>query len=507
VKPRRLASDTPELLVPRPTVTRRLDFSTNGDVTSGSESVLSKAARRKSGVRPRGDIYALEATEEEDEGRFTEEADLPVPDESLELLHDDYNADITAVGEPSELHQTSSPTRQRRSRASLRQAEISAPEPEEEEEEEVAPVAVTSKRKGKAPARRSLGEGKTTTVRSKAAQNPASRRNGKAALRSTKQQQAIEISDMSLEDSAVETSIAKPPPPKPAAKGRGKARARQLPTPEDTQPTADEPIETTELDDSVVGPPTKKRGRPTAKRKMQVREDSEIDHQEVSEIPDPEEATELERPAKRAKAAPTKAAPKKASKAPKERDPNIMPAPAFKKPELPVKAGAGARWDESMWANSRNMSRLRDPTPSAEAMVGKTRSGRQVIRPLNHFANERAQYGRDGTLVAVQTAENVEKDIPQRSRSRAASAAPARRGASRARGRPPMETTIIEEEEEEDDEEDLEDWEARGELIYGEVNGYDPLTGVQTGDQFETGMLHINPLIPSLAFIPPATGT
>jgi hypothetical protein len=70
-----------------------------------------------------------------------------------------------------------------------------------------------------------------------------------------------------------------------------------------------------------------------------------------------------------------------------------------------------------------------------------------------------------------------------------------------------METTIIEEEEEEDDEEDLEDWEARGELIYGEVNGYDPLTGVQTGDQFETGMLHINPLIPSLAFIPPATGT
>ena len=107
-----------------------------------------------------------------------------------------------------------------------------------------------------------------------------------------------------------------------------------------------------------------------------------------------------------------------------------------------------------------------------------------MIKPLNHFANEKAKYGRDGTLLAVQTAEIVRKND-----KRGGSRAPARGGRGQSRRRV---ETIEEEDEEgqedEDGEEDVEDWEARGEMIYGEVNGYDPLTGQTLPDVFETGM-------------------
>jgi centromere protein C len=496
VKPRRTVSDTPELLEPRPTVTRRLDFTVNGDVTSGDERSSRSTGKRKSAVPPKKDIYALEVTEEEDEGRFTEEPELPMPDESLQLLQDVEYDDGAEFEEPLSVVQTSSPTRQRRSQFSARRFATSNMEEEEEEEDvEIVPVEPTIKKKGKTPARKSLTGGDTSVKKGKAVQKTAPRRGGKAALRSTKQPQAVEESTISVDESTIEPSFEESLPQKPAAKGRGKGRSRQLHTPEDNQPTPDEPVETTELEDSVVEQPVKKRGRPGPKRKLSMHEDTEVDPEEASEILDPQEATEIERPTKRTKAAPKKVGAKKASKGPKERDPNIMGPPVFKKPDLPLKAGAGARWDESMWANSRNMSRLRDPTPSAEAMVGRTRSGRQVIKPLNHFANERAQYSRDGTLLAVQTAETVEKDAPQRSRNGAASRAPAtsRRAASRRRQ---AEETIMEEEEDGEDEE-LEDWEAKGEMIYGEVNGYDALTGFQTDKQFETGIFP-SPLSTSL---------
>jgi len=473
----RRQTETPELLEPRPTVTRRLEFGASDGVEKVSS--LRKPAKRKSAAAQKQDVYALEATEEEDNARYNdEEDDLPVLDESLQLLPDDGYDGAPALDEPSEPDQISSPTRKRASRAS--QSHIT------HDDTSLAPAPSAKSKKSRPATRRSLAEEEeeepARAVR--APQRTAQGRGGKATLRSTKQVAApIEESVISLEDSAIEPSFTEPRSrPAPKGKGKGKGRSRQLPTPEDTQPTADDPIETTELDDSVVEPAAKGRGAKAAgKRKMTVYDDSEI--------PDPEERTELvPRPAKRAKAAPKKTAAAKTAKGknkePRERDPNIMapPSPAFKKPALPTAPkGSGARWDESMWASSRSMSRLRDPTPSAEAMVGRTRSGRQVIKPLNHFANERAQYGRDGTLLAVQTAETVA--APARARSRAPSKAP---GRAASRRRPMLDETIIEEDEQGEDEE-LEDWEARGELIYGEVNGYDALTGQTLEEQFETG--------------------
>jgi centromere protein C len=446
---------------------------------------LRKPARRRSVpvAPPKEDIYALEVSEQEDEAGYVEEAELPVPEESMMFVQDDGYDGALAFEEPSEAEQISSPTRRRTSRMSDRHSHV---EPEEEvEEEELPPVIPSTKKKGR-PAKRSLPmEDVPASSSSRVAQKPAQRQKGKAQLRSTKQPQQVEESTISIDESVIDPSLEEIAPPRPTTKAKGKGRSRQLPTPEETQPTADDPIETTELDDSYLAPPPppEKRGKPGPKRKLAVYTESEVDAEEIPEV---EEATSLEPAPKRTKK------PAKRGRPPKERDSNIMPPPSFTKPSIPSRAGStapsGARWDESMWASSRNMSRLRDPTPSAEAMVGRTRSGRQVIKPLNHFANERAQYGRDGTLLAVQTAETVEKPSHAngRARSRAPSKAPGR-GVSRRR---PALEEIGEEAEDEDaaQYDDMEDWEARGEMIYGEVNDYDVLTGLSTNDTFETGI-------------------
>jgi centromere protein C len=462
---------------------------------------------------PKEDVYALPQTDEEDAVEQIEEPELPVPDESLQFVQDDGYDEAAVLEEPSEVEQISSPSRRRTSRMSDRHSHA---EPEEVEED-IAPIIPITKKKGRP--RKSLQDEDATAQSSKAAQKPVQRRGGKAPLRSTKQTQPAEESTISVDDSLIDPSLLEEPPrSKPTtSKAKGKGRSRQLPTPEETQPSADDPIETTELDDSFIAPPPppKQRGKASSKRKLAVYEESEASPEpeaEVEEIPEVEEATEIAPPTKKAR---KNAATKKSNKnAPKDRDPNtLMAPPSFAKPSLPQHARGsstaptGARWDESMWANSRNMSRLRDPTPSAEAMVGRTRSGRQVIKPLNHFANERAQYGRDGTLLAVQTAETVERPTaaggarPGAGRGRSVSKAPGR-GVSRRRV-----DTIQEEDEEgeEQQDEEMEDWEARGEMIYGEVNGYDPLTGQTTDEMFETGESRFSlPLLPTRASHPTA---
>ncbi|KIV99114.1 hypothetical protein, variant [Verruconis gallopava] len=475
VKPKRVDGNL-EPLLPRPTVTRRLDFSAAEDART-----LNQAARSENLAKT--DIYALEATDEEGE-RDTTEPELPLRnEESMELLEQGDYDPLLVLDDASEIHQISSPTRRKSTKVSMeRQREASqlySAEAVGGEDVEDAVSASSSKQKGKAPARES-----PQAVKSTATTKSLQRRGGKAQLLSSKLQTTSKR-NISADESVVETSYVDSPTQQTVSRGRNKntARGRQLPTPDDTQPAADEPIETTELDETRTELPpidrtVKKRGRP-AKRKMEVHEDTEQDVPATTETGKASEAEQ--RAAKRAKHSR-----KKTTKTgtPKERDPNVS---SFKKPEIPPKTGTGSRWDESMWASSRNMSRLRDPTPSAEALVGRTRSGRQVIKPLNHFANERAQYGRDGTLLAVQTAETVERQVTSRSRSRASkrasSKAPSRRAASRARSG--VDETIMEDDGESDSVE-MEEWEASGEMIHGEVNDYDPLRGTATDEYFET---------------------
>ena len=474
----RQISGTPDGANPRLALSRRLNF-TADDENDSAQSLLRNDAGRKPEPGRRKDIYELEATEEEDEPEidgFHGSSPLPPADDSLQLLQDDDLGAVEDLTRLSELPQTSSPSRLRKGRANathpIEESHV------ESEPEEVVPVPARrgrggrvptrNSRGGKAPTRRSLTTGRTVSAKGKAAQT-AVKRGAKANGRSliSNRQPHIEDRTTSEEQSVREPSYDEPEHVVPT-KSQGKRKA----TTEESILVEDADIvDTTELDDSVVKPTTKRnRGRPPKdKDKVAVHEDTETYEEEYGK------EEQLPRPAKRAK---------KAVKGPKERDPNVQmrPSPLFKKPALPSGVGEGKRFSESNW-NTRSVSRLRDLTPIAEITGVTTRSGRTVNKPLNWHMGEKSIYARDGTKMGVVTAEAV--SLPPIAPSRAGSRAPSLGPRAQSKSRKSQRMQVIEEDREEEDE--LEDWEARGDILAGTVFTWDPILGTGGQDVTQAG--------------------
>ncbi|TVY91351.1 Inner kinetochore subunit [Lachnellula willkommii] len=266
----------------------------------------------------------------------------------------------------------------------------------------------------------------------------------------------------------------------PAKKGKRKS------------PVLDEPIE-----------PTKKsRGRPKKANPAPIEEEEE-------QPEEPQEEQEPERPAKRARrsldkppeAPKTKARPKKAAQAagpaPKEpakkaagtsRQSGEASNPSKAKAKAPKPALATISEDSPavkrgppLPRNHRGLIILRRETPDASAGFNRTRSGRNSMKPLAFWRNERVEYAtepQDETednygkfllprIKEVVRTDEVDERKPYRSKSKAKSS----KGKKRAEPEP-------------EDEEDAEPWEAAPGRIVGKVREWDPEdpTGQYTGD-------------------------
>lgn len=149
---------------------------------------------------------------------------------------------------------------------------------------------------------------------------------------------------------------------------------------------------------------------------------------------------------------------------------NLMPPP--KRISVPRSQSPSKR-------PARSLTILREATPAEDPSIRRTRSGRQVLRPLEYWLGERTERRHDGSIVGVVRAENVE--VPGRSYRR--SNGVARR---RAQGKGPSASGVegVEEEAEVEMEveAEVEEWEAEGGVIRGFVRAWDAALGAAVED-------------------------
>jgi len=166
---------------------------------------------------------------------------------------------------------------------------------------------------------------------------------------------------------------------------------------------------------------------------------------------------------------------KTAASAPKERDVNVMMPPPLRPTKTPSVEPANRRsatLSPSKRAGAaRSLTILREGTPAADPGARRTRSGRQVIKPLEYWLGERGEHDPDGTLVGIVRAESV--DIAPRRQARRPKPAAATRGR---KTRDESTLGVIREGVEgygEYDGVELEEWEEEGGVIRGFVRTWD----------------------------------
>jgi centromere protein C len=428
----RHTSTTPDRATSHPAVSRRLDFSEHAE-TSVAQSPLKTAPRRGGQRAGRSDVYDLEATpplarheqviaeEDEEDGSYevdafvNEDYDIQYGnDDSLQLV-DDYVVDtaLSALQEDLEPIPPSSPTNMRKAKRKTRSSVGLADETLETED--------TSNSANEQAASRSEPQKRGTK--------------GKGKLLVTKPSQpAVEDESTILEapsdvDRPMESSELEPVPTK-KKRGRPKKVVDESEIGQEATVLIDE--------SEVVAP--KKRGRPRKDKGMTA-------------------GDEDGRPAKR---------PKPANKGPlTQKNSNAkMGPPKFQTTARELEGSPSKRTSPSTWAGTRAVSRLREGTPAAEAAATRSRYGRTVLRPLQHWAGERAQYDRDGTIKEVQLSESV--DLPKR---RAGPGQGKKKHIRRAQDLDDIE------EEEDDNNEDPEEWEIRCERIAATVKEWDSAQG------------------------------
>jgi centromere protein C len=452
----RRTSETPDRASSHPAVSRRLDFSEHTEV-SAAQSPLKTATRRGGKRTARGNVYDISATpppahtreqeedipeeeeEEEQEDRdgnyeldvqITEEYDPQYANnDSLQLLDDEaIDSGLGALNEDLEPLQTSSPTNLRKAKRRTRSSVEIAPEIELTEEESNPANSKAAGRSG--PQKRG--------------------QKGKGKLLVTKPSQTVlDESTVMEEGSALEEPIeVSEVEPVPTKKRRGRPKKAIDESEIVEEPTVAE--EPTMVEEPEI-PVPKKRGRP--------RKDASIVEEDA-------------RPAKRTKTANKGPLTKKNSNA-------KMGPPKVKVPAARYFEGSPTkRTSPSTWAGNRAVSRLREGTPAADVAATRSRYGRTVLKPLQHWAGERASYDRDGTIKEVQLSESV--DLPKR------------KGVSglgrKKRIRNTHDLDDIEEQEE-DGYEDPEEWEIRCERIAARVKDWDSARGViNEDDEYELGM-------------------
>ena len=235
------------------------------------------------------------------------------------------------------------------------------------------------------------------------------------------------------------------PEPEPAQKSKGKGKAKE----------------------PVVTETTAKKGKGKGRRKR----DSEVEEEDVSAPPAKKTRRSLDGP---------KPAPKgKSSKAAATKEVKQKPAPAARgRPKATAKKANLATISENdspavqrgppMPRNNRGLVILRRETPMDSNGFKQTRSGRNSIRPVAYWKNERIEYSDDENeyynggkfllprIKGVMRAEEVEDKHPKRSYHKPS------KGKKRA--------VVVESE----DDEEAEPWETEPGRLVGEIRVWDP---------------------------------
>jgi centromere protein C len=254
------------------------------------------------------------------------------------------------------------------------------------------------------------------------------------------------------------------PEPEPPKKKMGRPKKQDLPV---VQEDEERPRKRTRQ--SLEGPqPVKaKGGRP----KQSARPEQQLEEQQQHQ--------EGERPAKRTRrsldtseASKTKGGkPKKASAAAPAAANPTKAKPTGRKPKLPTISEADSpqvQRGPPMPRTNRGLVILRRETPMEGNGFKQTRSGRNSIKPLAYWKNERVEYSEDenedqfGKFLMPRIKEVVRADEveePKRHKSKSKS--------SKSKKHRP-------EPESEDEEDEVEPWETEPGRIYGEIRNWDP---------------------------------
>jgi centromere protein C len=428
---------------------------------NAAQSPLRSVARRGAQRATRGNIYDISATPpptharvqeedilEEEEGDASYEVDAQVAgeydtqyanDDSLQLLDDEaVDSGLGALNDDLEPIQTSSPTDLRKAKRKTRSSGGIAPEfTAIEEESNIANAGATVRAGPQKRGQKGKGKLLVTKPMQPVVDDEPTVLEEPSSLQEPSALQELSALDEPVEPLEIEPVLAK--------KRRGRPKK-----------VVDESIlnnEPTMLENSEVAIP-RKRGRP--------RKDTSILDDEG-------------RPVKRTKTSNKGPLTKKNSNA-KMGPPKLKISAARSLEGSPSK-----RTSPSTWAGNRAVSRLREGTPAADVAATKSRYGRTVLKPLQHWAGERASYDRDGTIKEVQLSESY--DLPKR-------IGHSRQGRKKTSRRTRDLDDIDEDDEDEDGSDDPEEWEIRCERIAARVKDWDSARGViNEEDEYELGTL------------------
>ncbi|CAL3967032.1 unnamed protein product [Diplocarpon coronariae] len=420
-------------------VRRKLDFSnTSFDSNGDSEMINGLPHNRAASERPAKSVARLTSSK------------LLAPFKSVSSDNGVDEQDDTALEDIGFVNQDSLPMVNGEDDEAPEESRNESPEAEEEREPQ--------------PSKKSNGKGKAIQVSAPAAK----RGRAKKALQTVQ------------EDAGPEPGVVRP-----VKRGRPSLEAPAAAKKKATKPRdVIEPEPEEEVDGAPK--PQKKRGR--AKKVVEPEPEPEVEDV-------PEEPEEEERPAKRtrrsldvseAKAVKTASKAKKAvasasTQEPKGKgkaveDPETDTTKAKSKaparlPKLAPVAEAESpqyRRGPPLPRNNRGLFILRRETPQEGAGFKQTRSGRNSIKPLAYWKNERVEWSEDGN-------DNGPGDflLPRiKEVVRAEEVSQPRRKVARNKSKAPKSKTVEPESDEED--EDAEPWELEPGRIFGEVKSWNP---------------------------------
>ncbi|KAF2085795.1 hypothetical protein K490DRAFT_58421 [Saccharata proteae CBS 121410] len=286
-------------------------------------------------------------------------------------------------------------------------------------------------------------------------------RTGRIAQKATDANQADESAE-DVEAPEEDPSVLEESAAAPKKRGR-KPKAKPTQAVEDESTVDDPPV----LEEPAAAP--KKRGRKPKAKPAEAMEDTTMVEGPAQEAPKrgrpakKREHVEVEEDAQGEPGPPNKRAKQKGpqKKPPSERDPNAKVV--SKAIGAKSKKGQAQAREPSVAAAAThaNRQRTREETPYQDPKAVKTRGGRVVMRPLDYFKGERAEYDHDRNMLRVI---HIDEDPPEKkTRQRKASGRPRRRAPA-----------VIEEEEPE-----LEEWEQDGDMVIsGLMNGWDEINNV-----------------------------
>ena len=273
-----------------------------------------------------------------------------------------------------------------------------------------------------------------------------------------------------------ETSVSEPEPePQPAKRGQGRSKAgkgkekAKESSPEPEPEVEDDPEPESEEESEPIPAKPVKKGTGKTRKKHPVDEDA-------SEPPAKRTRRSLEgaepapKPAAKAKSA--KSSKSKAAPAPKAKSngkkSKLAPIQEAESPDI--------QRGPPLPRNNRGLFIMRRETPSEGTSFMKSRYGRNSIKPVAWWKNERIEYSEDeaddGTskFLLSRIKEVVRKDEVEEVRPKKTYHKPSKKGKQRA---------IPEEEEDGDDDDDeAESWESNPGRVYAEVRQWDPLDEV-----------------------------